>query len=309
MTDATPRPRDDTAAIAAYAARYGLDADAAAADWRFLVERDRECFRERSRGVAGGKAPVEAEMTPGQAAYERWHANLRREFPGIAPVLWGELGGKARAGWGDVAGDAIDARVASIVRAAGGDTVIVAFKDPVGEHEAEEMLDRWREYGPDDSSLIIVESAAGIDVAAKAGPQAEIRTCYCGTTATVMRGVFPHPDCDGSVLREPQPAPGRQARQLDAALRGIAEIRNHVHDDLPDWADVQQVVDEVIAEINELADLPPAAPKPAPALAAAESGEMRAVIDMIWRMCQKPDGERLAERIAGLIKNSGMEPF
>lgn len=56
-------------------------------------------------------------------------------------------------------------------------------------------------------------------------------------------------------------------------------------------------------------------------LPAPEAAEMRAVIDMIWRMCQKPkesaglsrglavNGEHLADRIAGLIKNSGMEPF
>lgn len=32
-----------------------------------------------------------------------------------------------------------------------------------------------------------------------------IRTCYCGTTATVVPGVFPHPDCDGSAPAEPLP--------------------------------------------------------------------------------------------------------
>ena len=30
-------------------------------------------------------------------------------------------------------------------------------------------------------------------------PDAEVRTCYCGTTATVVPGVFPHRDCDGSI--------------------------------------------------------------------------------------------------------------
>jgi len=54
MTDAPQTARDDTAAIAAYAGRYGLPAEAAAADWRFLVEGDREHFR----GVAAG-APDE----------------------------------------------------------------------------------------------------------------------------------------------------------------------------------------------------------------------------------------------------------
>lgn len=53
----------------------------------------------------------------------------------------------------------------------------------------------------------------------------------------------------------------------------------------------------------------------------SEADEMRAVIDMIWRMCQRAEraagtsqgadigGERLAARIASLIKNSEMEPF
>ena len=61
MTDATPRARDDTAAIAAYGAGFQLDAVAAAADWRFLVEADREHWR----GVADG-APDEtlAEHMP-----------------------------------------------------------------------------------------------------------------------------------------------------------------------------------------------------------------------------------------------------
>lgn len=56
-------------------------------------------------------------------------------------------------------------------------------------------------------------------------------------------------------------------------------------------------------------------------VAASDADELRAVIDMIWRMCQNPkqaagtsqgvvvNGDRLAERIAGLIKNSGLEPF
>jgi hypothetical protein len=68
---------------------------------------------------------------------------------------------------------------------------------------------------------------------------------------------------------------------------------------------------------------PELAAKPMPRVdrARAEADELRAVIDMIWRMCQKPkeaaglsrglvvNGEHLADRIAGLIKNSGLEPF
>lgn len=41
----------------------------------------------------------------------------------------------------------------------------------------------------------------------------EVRTCYCGTTAMVVPGVFPHPDCDGSVLVQPAPElPESEAR-------------------------------------------------------------------------------------------------
>jgi hypothetical protein len=43
-------------------------------------------------------------------------------------------------------------------------------------------------------------AAAGVP---DAEPAAEVRTCYCGTTAAVVPGSFPHDDCDGSA-----PAPG-----------------------------------------------------------------------------------------------------
>lgn len=64
-----------------------------------------------------------------------------------------------------------------------------------------------------------------------------------------------------------------------------------------------------------------AAPELAAASIESEADEMRAVIDMIWRMCQRAEraagtsqgadigGEHLAARIASLIKNSEMEPF
>lgn len=46
-------------------------------------------------------------------------------------------------------------------------------------------------------------------------PRPEVRTCYCGTTATVVPGVFPHSDCDGSVRSEPEPAPDLGAAHAD----------------------------------------------------------------------------------------------
>ncbi len=50
----------------------------------------------------------------------------------------------------------------------------------------------------------------------------EIRTCYCGMTATVMPGVFPHSDCDGSVL-----AAGAE-RELADLRRRVAEYENAI---------------------------------------------------------------------------------
>jgi len=52
MTDTPQTARDDTTAIGAYAAGYQLDAEAAAVEWRFLVEAE----RERWRGIAAGQA-------------------------------------------------------------------------------------------------------------------------------------------------------------------------------------------------------------------------------------------------------------
>ena len=96
MADITPGGQDDTAAIGAYAARYQLEKAAAAADWRFLREGDREHWR----GVAERDA---AAPTPGRAVYERHHALLRQRFPGIAKITWDELDDEAQDEWEDIA--------------------------------------------------------------------------------------------------------------------------------------------------------------------------------------------------------------
>jgi hypothetical protein len=91
--------------------------------------------------------------------------------------------------------------------------------------------------------------------------------------------------------------PGRQARQLDAALRGLAQIRAHVYDGDREWPDVELVVDDVISEINQLADLAaaPAEPKPAPELAAAmgESRRYREALEQI---------EKHADHTSGVVR-------
>jgi hypothetical protein len=104
MADTTPRARDDTPAVGAYAKHHGLDAEAAAEEWRFLAEKRRAHWRE----IAD---PRPTAATPGQAVYERWHALLRQRFPGIAPIAWDELGGEAHAEWEDIARTGVAAAV------------------------------------------------------------------------------------------------------------------------------------------------------------------------------------------------------
>ena len=234
MTDATPRARDDTAAIAAYGARYGLDAEAAAADWRFLTEGDREHFRE----VADGNAPAGAEPETGACP----HGDLAAEITRL----------RARA-------EAADAH----------------FRDVL------ESL-RRRDGLPLGSAVVPGEPARNYELADRLGigrifglQQGEIRTCYCGTTATVMPGVFPHPDCDGSVRRQPQriPTPGQVVHE---AWRGEVDkhrtrlamlLADTPFEFRPDW---EHEYDDVAPKEGLVA--PPAEPEPAPALAPADDG-------------------------------------
>jgi hypothetical protein len=56
-------------------------------------------------------------VTPGQAVYEAQNAAIRRRFPGIAEIWWGELSAEAQAEQEDIARDGI----AAYIEANGGD--------------------------------------------------------------------------------------------------------------------------------------------------------------------------------------------
>lgn len=118
----------------------------------------------------------------------------------------------------------------------------------------------------------------------KPQPAPEIRTCYCGTTATVVPGTFPHPDCDGSA---PQPAAAsasqvrRHAEQRDAPeLRAtlaalLAGWREELAEEpmYPDQHAVHGQLDDCANALAAVLGQHPEA-HPAPELAAAESRQL-----------------------------------
>lgn len=57
---------------------------------------------------------------------------------------------------------AVDAKVAAMVRAADGGTVVIAFRDPLTPQQGEELHDRWAEYGPETVSLVIADGVAAV---------------------------------------------------------------------------------------------------------------------------------------------------
>jgi hypothetical protein len=73
-------------------------------------------------------------------------------------------------------------------------------------HMSFQIWQAWDEVDTDGREIWKDIAHAAVAAAAPAAPR-DIRTCYCGTTAAVVPGVFPHPDCDGSVPAAPQPAP------------------------------------------------------------------------------------------------------
>jgi hypothetical protein len=116
MTDTTPRARDDTAAVAAYAAANHLTAGEAAADWRFITEREREHWRGvadaavmaaslRPTAEDHSHAPEILSATPvppvgpGQAA---WLKSVELWGPGHA-ATWDDLSEDERRHWALIA--------------------------------------------------------------------------------------------------------------------------------------------------------------------------------------------------------------
>jgi hypothetical protein len=161
-----------------------------------------------------------------------------------------------------------------------------------------------------------------------------------GAIAGQLRAILDETALHAAAPAVPQPAPGADLDAYEADIASLTDQRNRVSEtaehlrelldeigvmaaNAPEDGDSFGVLEEIAMRIGA-ADMPDPAPEAAAApelAAAAPDSEQRAVIDQIWRMCQNPrqtagtsqgvvvNGERLADRIAGLIKNSGMEPF
>jgi hypothetical protein len=71
---------------------------------------------------------------------------------------------EGRRGWEAAVRAGVDARVAAMVKAPDGGAFVVAFRDEVSAEEAEDLHERWAEYGPDSVSLVIVDDVAAIGV-------------------------------------------------------------------------------------------------------------------------------------------------
>jgi hypothetical protein len=102
----------------------------------------------------------EAGVTPGQALYVA-NANAWPDDDSVW-VPWPSVDAEGRAIWERLAQTAVDTAVAGTVHAANGSAVIVAFREEVTEAEADEMQERWAEFGPEGTQIVIVGDVAAI---------------------------------------------------------------------------------------------------------------------------------------------------
>jgi hypothetical protein len=114
--------------------------------------------------------------------------------------------------------------------------------------------------------------------------------------------------CNGGEL------PTAEADRYRDLLDEVGTLAANAPEDGDSFAVLEQIA-MMVAAVDVQDSVPEAAAH------VPKATEQRAVIDKIWHMCQNPrqaagvtqgvvvNGDRLAARIAGLIKNSGMEPF
>jgi len=98
-----------------------------------------------------------SEQTPGQAVYEAYWEDVG------TPVPWPELNEAERTPWRAAAQAALDAYgVLAAVKAADGDTIVIAFSRPLDARTAHEVRERWAAGAPG-VTLAIVDDVAAIE--------------------------------------------------------------------------------------------------------------------------------------------------
>lgn len=315
------------AVLAAIARRRPQDGDCPAED----VFAHRPCTLKRGHeGYHDFAGQVAASETPAPGPPAMTPAVVR-PYPGGTIVI------AVREGLSD---ESVASAVAALTAATEGEGVTVVTVRGV------EALRTW-EPQPAPGALLRsdAETAAMLraDLADAEAQLARWPRCPAGCPCRV--GIEDDADrnecgCDGPCNGGEQPARGLAAYEADIA--SLTDQRNRVSDTADQFraqaARYRDLLDEIgtlaanapedgdsfavleqIAMMVAAVDVQDSAPEAAAHV--PEATEQRAVIDKIWHMCQNPrqaagvtqgvvvNGDRLAARIAGLIKNSGMEPF
>lgn len=106
-----------------------------------------------------------SERTPGQAAYEARLASVSERFGEAAEDIadpWNRLPDALRVEWDAAAQAALDAYgILTAVKAADGDTIVIAFSRPLDARTAHEIRERWTAGAPG-VTLAIVDNVAAI---------------------------------------------------------------------------------------------------------------------------------------------------
>lgn len=219
----------------------------------------------------------------GQAASVAFRRTAFAETDDTSAVLaWDELPQNYRDGWEAAASAALDATVAGILRAADSTgAVIIAFRHEVGDREAELMIDRWREYGPEGVNIIIVEDVAAIAAAAPA-PAADLRDRIEAALNASMDRCARCKTCDVqvdavmAVVAGAAPAPAALRALLEEALF-LRQNGEYAPGGRENWHDWDTKAERLLRGLPP-AGQPQAAPELADAMAETASRELAAAM-------------------------------
>ena len=116
--------------------------------------------------------------TSGQAAYEAYYGAVAM-LPGILLPAWGELIDAEHLTWEAVAAagaagahertaELVSDGILTAVKAASGDTIVIAFNHPVSARRAREVRECWAVYAPG-TTIVLVDDVADIEAISNGG--------------------------------------------------------------------------------------------------------------------------------------------